>query len=355
MITIVLTYRNRELRIVKNCLDSLKAQTNKDFKVVLVDYGSNAELVEGIKEVAGNYDFITLISCPVSGQLWSKCRAINIALKQTETPYFMVGDIDLIFHPNFITIASDLASENVVYFQYGFLSEQESLLKQEFEAFDIDFLGGLEVTGTTLFPTETLKSVNGYDEFYHGWGAEDTDIHIRMQNLGLNLTFYDKAVLVKHQWHAKAYRSKDSTAPFHSTLERANSNYMTVTEKTKRTKVNLNTDWGKLPVKEDYAKLDLEPSLTLKIKPVDFYITALISQFKNYKDETVRIEITDVDKKQKIIQKVKQKLNKKHFNYLNMEIVNNLLLETIINAYRNIPYNYKFNRQKGKIVLTLVF
>ena len=355
MITIVLTYRNRELRIVKNCLNSLKAQTNTNFKVILVDYGSNPELAEGIKEVANQYDFITLISCPVSGQLWSKCRAINIALKQTETPYFMVGDIDLMFHPNFITIASELASEHVVYFQYGFLSEKESLINQDFEAFDIDFLGGDEVTGTTLFPTKTLKSVNGYDEFYHGWGAEDTDIHIRMKNLGLSLSFYDKEALVKHQWHAKAYRSKDSTTPFHSTLERANSNYMTTTERTKRTKVNLHAEWGKLPEHEAYAKLEQEPNQVLKIAPIDFHITALLSQLKNYENETVRIEITDADKKQKSIQKVKQALKKKYFNYIEMETVNNLLLETIINAYRNIPYNYQFNRQKGEIVLTLVF
>ena len=39
MITIVLTNRNREIRIVKNCLDSLQLQSDVDFELFLVDYG----------------------------------------------------------------------------------------------------------------------------------------------------------------------------------------------------------------------------------------------------------------------------------------------------------------------------
>ncbi len=355
MITIVLTYRNRELRIVENCFEALAAQTNKAFKVLLVDYGSDLEFAEGLKNTAKKYNFITVISCPVSGQLWSKCRAINIALKQTETPYFLIGDIDSLFRKDFVDKALSLASDKVMYFKYGFLAEEESKQKKEFEDYTIDFLAGDEVTGTTLFPTETLKSVNGYDEFYHGWGAEDTDIHVRMKNLGKEVIFYDQEILVLHQWHAKAYRSKSSTSPFHSTLERANSNYLKITRQTKRTTVNLNTDWGILPDVTQYDKLTITPDSTLKIKPIDFQITAILAQLKNYKNETVSIEIIDVDKKQKSIQKVKKKLNKKYFNYLKMEEVNNLVLETIINSYRNTPYNYQFNRQKGQISLTLVF
>ena len=98
----------------------------------------------------------------------------------------MVGDIDLIFHPNYIGTLKSMATENEVhYFQYGFLNELESLKKQEFSDYQVDFKGFEEVTGNTLFPTTALRKVNGFDEFYQGWGAEDTDAHIRMKNLGL--------------------------------------------------------------------------------------------------------------------------------------------------------------------------
>lgn len=355
MITIVLTYRNRDLKIAENCFDSLNQQSSKDFKVILVDYGSSSEFSEKIEKIAKKYDYLKFISCPVSGQLWSKCRAINMALKQTTTSYFMVGDIDLIFHPDFIKIISDKASQDVLYFKYGFLSKEESLLKKDFEDYAVDFYGGKEVTGTTLFPTNKLKEVNGYDEFYHGWGAEDTDIHIRLKNIGLQIEFFDEQALVKHQWHPKAYRSKDSTSPFHSTLERVNHSYMNMTQSKNRTKVNLTNEWGKIPIELDYLKLKETPDFTFKINNVELDFAALLGQMKNFKNEVVKIEIDDADYKFKLKQKLKKKLKKKYFNYINMETVNNLLLEEIIKNYRNQPYIYKFDRLKGSINLTIMF
>ena len=41
MVSIVLTYRNRDLETVKRCLVSLKVQTNRAFSVCLVNYGSS--------------------------------------------------------------------------------------------------------------------------------------------------------------------------------------------------------------------------------------------------------------------------------------------------------------------------
>lgn len=354
MITIVLTYRNRDLRIVKNCLNSLKEQTNKSFKVILVDYGSDTNYSESIEKLSVNYKFVKLISCPVSGQLWNKCRAINIVLKQTKTPYFLVGDIDLIFHPKFIEKAIKHASNKVVYFMYGFLSEEESQEVKKFEDYIVDFLGGEEVTGTTLFPTEKLLSVNGYDEFYHGWGAEDTDIHIRLKQLGIEIEFYNKEVLVKHQWHPKAYRSKLSTSPFHSNLERINSRYMKMTQLNKRIKVNLDFDWGQIPIKNEYMKLEEIPEYTISINPVDVDFSSLLAQLKNFKNEVVKIEIRDVDMKEKAKQLLKRILNRRFLNFLKMEDVNDAILEEIIKNFRNQPYIYNFNRNKGLINMTIL-
>jgi hypothetical protein len=325
------------------------------FKVILVDYGSDPEFTRDLKSIVANFSFIKLICCPASGQLWSKCRAINIVLKATQTPYFLVGDIDLIFHPDFIKIALEEASDEVMYFQYGFLSEKESLLKKKFEEFEIDFLGTEDVTGTTLFPTDKLSEVNGYDEFYHGWGAEDTDIHIRLRNLGLTIKFYNKSVLIKHQWHPKAYRSKNSTKPFHSMLERINSSYMVNTQRTKRTKVNLGTDWGKMTDPNEYLKLDMPPNHTLEIKPVDIHFSAVLAELKNYNNEVVEIKIKEANLKDKAIEGVKKSLGKKHYTFLEMETINNLLLEEIIKNYRNRPYKYNFDRSAKQIHLILVF
>ena len=355
MITLVLTNRNRDIRIIKNCLDSLQNQTDKDFEWFLVDYGSNEAYLSELHKLMFQYPQIQYISCPTSGQLWSKCRAINIALQKATQPYFVVGDIDLIFHPNYIHTLKSLAHSNTVhYFQYGFLSEKESLKEQTFEAFEVDFKGNKDVTGNTMFPTSTLKNVNGFDEFYQGWGAEDTDAHIRMQNLGLQLAFYDEQILVKHQWHPKAYRSKKSTHPFHSQLERINHAYMIQTQKNNRTIVNQYQNWGQLTHDADYQKLQF-PEKKIVVSSSSLQVNALLAQLKNFKNEVVEIEIHDLSKEVKNKNFVKRILGKKTIPVYDMEFVNNLVLEEIINNYRNCPYQYSFNRQTKKIVLVLNF
>jgi len=61
MLTIVLTYRNRDLKIAKKCLDSIQNQTIKEFKLVLIDYGSDKNCANGLKKLVKNYTFIKLI------------------------------------------------------------------------------------------------------------------------------------------------------------------------------------------------------------------------------------------------------------------------------------------------------
>lgn len=355
MITLVLTNRNRDLRIVKNCLQSLQQQTSSDFKCFLVDYGSDAAYKIQLEQLLNQYAHISYMDCPVQGQLWHKCRAINMALQQATTPYFIVGDIDLIFAPNFIQKAMELAKPNEVhYFQYGFLSESESLLRKDFKEYEVAFKGNDEVTGTTLFPTAILKNLNGYDEFYHGWGAEDTDIHIRMKNAGLKVCFYDKEILLKHQWHPKVYRSKDSTHPFHLHLERINHAYMVQTQATQRTVVNQNLEWGKVPLLKDYEKL-AQTDNKIQLKATIQEVHAVLAQMANFKNEVIAIEITAVSGFDKIKNQLKKIAGKKYIPLYDMETVNNLLLETIIKQYRNNAYSYIFNRQNNIIQLKMYF
>lgn len=353
MITIVLTNRNRDLRIVKNCLDSLKNQSSKDFDCVLVDYGSDKDYVVALQALLIQYSNIKFISCPVSGQLWNKCRAINIALKKCQTPYFLVGDIDLLFHPNFVATAKNLANPlEVHYFQYGFISQQESSATKNFKDYIVEFKGTDEVTGTTLFPTEVIKKLNGYDEFYHGWGAEDTDIHIRMKNVGLQVCFYNQDILLKHQWHPKAYRSKDSTHPFHSQLERINHAYMIQTKQTKRTKVNRQMEWGKIPDLKVYDKLSI-PLYQISLQSSNLELQSFLAQLINFENETVQLTLEDYSVLKKIKNSLKRIVGKKSIPILKMETINNLILEEIIKKYRNNPYEYSYNRKKGIIKLTI--
>ena len=357
MLTLVLTNRNRDLRIVKNCLESLSAQTNNEFELFFVDYGSDSKYLIQLAELIVKFPKVQFISCPVYGQLWNKSRAINIALKKATTAYFLVGDVDLIFDPKFICITYQLMNKNEIhYFQYGFLSQQESIENKKYEEYQIDFKGSKEVTGTTLFPTEVLKKVNGYDEFYHGWGAEDTDIHFRLENFGCEIKFYNAAILVKHQWHPKQYRTTISKYPFHTSLEAVNHAYMYLGKETKRIVVNENQLWGEIPDSVKYKLLESNSQeLQLILTNSLHNITAILAQFSNFKQETLNVCINEVNFTSRIKNSVKKFFRNKTVTYISLEQINSMILEEIIKNYRNNPYKYKYDRDLKRIQFRMVF
>lgn len=356
MATIVLTNRNRDLQTVKNCLDSLKNQSNDDFELFLVDYGSDDKYVIALKQLLLNYPKINYINCPVSGQLWNKCRAINIVLKKCNTPYFFVGDIDMLFHPDFVNKLNELKNKDkATYFQVGFLSQNETALQRDFHNATVDFTSRKEATGMTLYPTQLLKEINGYNEFYHGWGAEDTDVHIRLRNLGVEIDFFEKEILLKHQWHPKNYRTKLSTDPYHFELEKINHSYIQTSQSSKQTKANIKQQWGVLPKENDYSKLSDQPDFVIEMEPETSKVNALLAQFNNFENKVVSIIVKDTSDSNKRKQFAKRILGKKYLKFLPMKSVNNMILQEIVMHYRNLPYQYSFDQNKNVIHLKIYF
>jgi predicted glycosyltransferase involved in capsule biosynthesis len=356
MITLVLTYRNRDLRTVKRCLDSLNQQSLDLFQVVLVDYGSEAIFANPLKELIKGYNFIQLVSCPVQGQLWNKSRAINIALQQCNSPYFFVADVDMLFRKDFIAQLSQLKSlDEVIYFKVGFLSKEESEKECDFEAYNVKHYSTEEATGMSLFPTEVLKRINGYDEFYHGWGAEDTDVHVRFINSGFKVRFYESEALMLHQWHLKGYRTKNSTAPFHDSLEKINQCYLKETRDLGISKVNNNFGWGISPEEDSYKALTIPTlffTLTNEKNEIDAFLKGSLF---NGKDMVLQLTITQNPLQNNFRNYIKKLIGKKFFEYYQMDQVNKEILETLIVNFRNHPYQYAYDQVNRIIVLKIKF
>lgn len=353
MITVVLTNRNRDLRLIKRCLKSLENQSNTDFQCVVVDYGSSENQQEDLEVLIKDFKHINLISCNTSKQLWCKSRAINIALQSCNTPSFFVGDIDMIYHPDFVeTLHQYQTKADAIYFQVGFLSEEESKKEKAFKEFEISFKSTEEATGMTLYKTEVLKSINGYDEFYHGWGSEDTDVHIRLKNANKQVFYYEESVLILHQWHPKAYRSTSSLEPFHSKLETINQKYLEFTERSGNTKANQNQNWGYYKP-EDYKKLkgvEVVFNITNEFSEVKGLLSNLLLYSPN---KVISISIKKHPEYKSIKHVAKKVLDKKVKMFLDMQDVNDLLLEHIILNFRNAPYQYDFDRRKSEISLII--
>lgn len=50
---------------------------------------------------------------------------------------------------------------------------------------------------------EAMLAINGYDEAYEGYGREDTDVELRLQNLGLKIKSLKGLALQYHVWHPR--------------------------------------------------------------------------------------------------------------------------------------------------------
>lgn len=52
-------------------------------------------------------------------------------------------------------------------------------------------------------PKAAMEAINGFDESYEGYGREDTDVEIRLQNLGLKIKSMKGMALQYHVWHPR--------------------------------------------------------------------------------------------------------------------------------------------------------
>ncbi len=354
--TLVIPNRNRELKIVERSLNSLYKQLDDRLEVSVVDFGSTVAYQQQLQKLLESFPKIKCKQFPVQDQLWNKSRAINIVLKTCKTEYFMVSDMDMIYHPGFINeIFNLLSPKEGHYFPVGVLTADESKIKKTFSEYKVKFWTNGEATGITVFPTAILKGIHGYDEFFHGWGSEDTDVHNRLKNAGYKVIFHPDEKILLHQWHPKIYRSAKSTAPVHLHLERINMQYMQLRKQLKATTANPHLPWGVMPNQEDDTKLGFT-DINLQLHHTKDQVAGLCFALQQQKNGgVVCFEITTHPEKKQIKTPLKKLLKKKIPLFIDAERSNEIILEEIISNHRHRPYRYNFDRETGIITGTIFF
>lgn len=360
MLTITITNRNRDSETVRRAIESLEPQLSESAKLVVVDYGSDVPYQAVLREYLKKFKNISLIICPTQKQLWHKSRAINVVLRTCRTPYFMVADMDMIFHPAFVERALELArNDAAIYFAVGLLSERETTYNKEFLDYRVESVTNEIVRGMTLYPTSILKEIRGYDELYHSWGGEDTDVHTRLRNAGHKVIFWKEEILLKHQWHGTRYRSRGSLAPFHGYLERVNAALNRLSVSQKRTLANSSFEWGVLPAAEAYKALE-RPDHQIDLWATrDATCAALLHLSEYAKGKCIRLTIHKPPGG-RLENTIRHLLGKRAPHILSMLIptmdeVNDRVLEYIILNHRNSPYSYDFDRKANRITLVISF
>lgn len=205
-LSLVFSYRNREVERVQRCLQSLENQSDKNFKVVFVDYGSTEEYKAPMEKVVRSFDFCHYQFSNTRKQFWSRSHALNTGVRLVDTPYYATTDIDLLFEPNFINevrgrMREDAFLHGLVYFLEKEFSDYENLVKLDKSKLKLS-QKGVHYGGFQLAPTKIMHELRGFDEFYRIWGLEDVDLNKRLKSKGLEELWLDESIShTWHQWH----------------------------------------------------------------------------------------------------------------------------------------------------------
>jgi glycosyltransferase involved in cell wall biosynthesis len=355
MITILYTYRNRDLQRIKRTLHSLSNQSLQNFKVLFVDYGSQKKRAYEVEQLIKQYAFARYEYLFTELQPWNKAKALNYAIKNIDTDYCFTADVDMIFHPKFTSVLEDkLHSEKIIYFQVGFLSEEESVKKNDFEEYKINFMSNEEATGMSLFPSAALHLINGYDEFFHFWGSEDTDIQNRLKNLGFEIEFYNDEVLLLHQWHKNFRRRETKTLNIELQLSRTvemNHLHLQTNLTNKITQVN-SAGWGRIISEEELVELKKEKSIVITSKKVqiDYF---LFNELPIIKGKMISYTFIEDPMISEFKYKIKKIMGMKVPEFYTLKQVNDLILQHIVSFYHTKPYIYVVNDDLNSIIFKI--
>ncbi|MCX7097389.1 MAG: glycosyltransferase family 2 protein [Methylococcales bacterium] len=243
LISVIVTTYNWPLAL-RLCLDSLYAQSDKHFEIIVADDGSSVDNYGVAQSYAANSP--VAISYVHHEDLGFRAGTIrNKAVAKSSGDYLLFIDGDCVLLPGFIAKHRQLAERgcfvpgNRVLLSQAYtqqvLEQQLPIFNQSFYSFVRLFLQGKinRVTGLISLPLGILRRlqakkwqkamtcnlgawkadfvrVNGFDELFEGWGFEDSDLVIRLIHAGIVRKEGRFAVPVLHLWHTHNDKTKQA-------------------------------------------------------------------------------------------------------------------------------------------------
>lgn len=331
LITIIYANRNRDLPRIKASLESLRLQEHQNFEVIFVDYGSVPELVTGLIELIANYDFAQFFSLKTAPLLWNKSKALNYGLNQVETSFVFIADVDLIFHPSSTKLFKSVANPGTYsLFKMAYLDEAESIkLVSSFDYKKVKVRNYGYVNGMILANKKAFMDVNGYDEFFHFYGAEDEDLFTRMENCGYR-GIKNSELYFFHNWH-KTYPASEenvlSKNPRVQNIRRINQYHFLENKRNRIVKPERQKEMGIQICEEDIRALQF-PTRTYHIPNILAHVEHFINEdLKTFQKEVVKVEFYEDPYFLSLKYKVKTILGKQTQLYCTLKEVNDMLLK----------------------------
>ena len=244
LISVVVTTYNWPSAL-KLCLESLFAQTDKNFEIIIADDGSNSENLKLTRSFCADSP-VSICYVHHDDQGFRAGTIRNKAVAQSKGDYLVFIDGDCVLRSDFIYVHRQLAAVGC------FVPGNRVLLSQSFTQKVIEehiplyaksvyyflllwlqkkinrLLGVFKLPLGLLRYSQPKKwkkamtcnlgvwkkdfiRVNGFDELFEGWGFEDSDLVIRLIHCGIHRKEGRFAVPVFHLWHPHNDRSRQGT------------------------------------------------------------------------------------------------------------------------------------------------
>ena len=360
MLSIIYAFRNRDTHRIQASLESLVSQSFElDFEVIFVDYGSEEQYFEPIKNLVQAFDFTHFYSIGHSGLLWCKARALNYAFTKVKYKSIFIADADVVFHEDFFKQLIDLdLSQSFYLFDIAYLSNELSPDKVINLPFNKRKHTHVHDTfGVGLFPKKGIEKVGGLDAFFHFYGSEDEDLNRRLINAGYQKK-KAKGLYLQHIWHERYPQPKDNQLtqePRISQIMRINQAHMLTNDSRGITTTSRGIKHVNYYSFNDLQRLE-KPSTNIQITnkqaAVDMWLRLHVEEMINV-NEIVQFEFVAEATPKTAKYKIKQKLGKSVPLYYTMKEVNDLLLKQIIYQWHNHNYKLEIHPEEERIVFTL--
>ncbi len=354
-ISIVYAFRNRDLQRIRFSMDSLKRQVFEGFEVIFVDYGSDRVRAVELEKLLEEYNFVKYFYLPVENLLWNKSKALNHGILQSTGDFVFIADADLIFHPEATRLLDQLKLPDSFYlFKLGYLEKEESQkLRADFNDLKPSRFGN--VNGMILAPRKSLIEINGFDEFFHFYGAEDEDLFARLENAGFKRE-ENKDFFFYHNWH-KSFSGWENelltTNPRLKNIMRINQQHFYRNRDRKLTKPSRQEGMGKI-IEQEKAKQLEHPSLSFSLPNILAQVEHFLrEELPSYKEEIIHAEFYEDPYFTTLKYHAKRLLGKQSQPYCSLKEVNDMILKEILFSYRDYNYSFKIQDDLKRIIFKI--
>jgi glycosyltransferase involved in cell wall biosynthesis len=222
---------------LKKVIQGLLYQTRLPYEIIIADDGSSRETRDIINELTESST-----QCPIT-HVWQEdkgyrlARIRNLAIKKTTGEYIICLDGDCIPEIHFIEDHLKLAKTGFFFtgkrilvgknFSKPFIFKDtknklklilQSILGEIsnmhhimripfFPVIETKKLSGLKGCNMGFFKKD-LYAVNGFNQDFTGWGREDSELAVRLYNLGLKRRGHPFKAICFHLWHGENDRTR---------------------------------------------------------------------------------------------------------------------------------------------------